>query len=64
MYLELCTPEQMENIYSELGTTKEAVQKDVQDLMDWMEKQPHLPDVRGKFTYLRISVFVTVEIEL
>ncbi|KAK7580462.1 hypothetical protein V9T40_001091 [Parthenolecanium corni] len=48
MYLELCTPEQMENIYSELGTTKEAVQKDVQDLMDWMEKQPHLPDVRDE----------------
>lgn len=57
MYLELCTPEQMENIYSELGTTKEAVQKDVQDLMDWMEKQPHLPDVRGKLTYLRILFF-------
>lgn len=50
MYFEFCTPEQVENIYSELGTNQEAVKKDVQYLMDWMEKQPHLPNVRGKFT--------------
>lgn len=58
MYFEFCTPEQVESIYSELGTTKDAVEKDVRYLIDWMEKQPHLPDVRGEYSFLEFKYMV------
>lgn len=47
--LELVQPtkSQLDFIYGELNTTTEAVRKGVQTLIEWLEKQPHLPSVKG-----------------
>jgi len=48
MYLEQCTADQRSKIYNEFNLTEETVQRDVQTLMEWLEKQPHLPNVKGE----------------
>lgn len=47
-YLELCTEEQIDDFYAEFGATRETMHRDVQYLKEWLEKQPHLPNVKGK----------------
>ncbi|XKL69123.1 hypothetical protein PGB90_006892 [Kerria lacca] len=44
-YLHGLTEEQLNAILSELGATKESLEKDVNNLKKWMEKQSHLPNV-------------------
>lgn len=46
-YLHGLTEEQLNAILSELGATKESLEKDVNNLKKWMEKQSHLPNVAG-----------------
>ncbi len=48
--VELCTKEQLADIFAEFDTNEEFAKKDVRRLMEWLEKQPHLPNVKGKFT--------------
>lgn len=47
MYLEHCTREQLLNIYADYQATEESIKKDVQYLIEWLEKQPHLPKIKG-----------------
>lgn len=47
MYLELCTEEQLADIYSEFGVTEQSLKKDAKYLMEWLEQQPYLPNVKG-----------------
>jgi len=52
MYLEQCTDDQLKKIYEEFNATEETVQRDVKTLIEWLEKQPHLPNVKGQYMYL------------
>lgn len=54
MYLEKFTQQQQENLYKELNITEESLQRDVNYLIDWMGKQPHLPKVKGKPTIYKL----------
>lgn len=51
--LELVQPTklQFDFIYGELNTTPEAVRRDVHTLMEWLEKQPHLPNIKGRYRF-------------
>lgn len=51
MFLEHCTPEQLKQIYEDLHATEESIKNDVQYLIEWMDKQPHLPKIKGKFLF-------------
>lgn len=48
MYLEQFTKEQQKKFYEELSITEESLERDVNYLIEWLEKQPHLPKVKGK----------------
>lgn len=48
MYLEHCTREQLLDIYADYQATEESIKKDVQYLIEWLEKQPHLPKIKGR----------------
>jgi len=48
MYLILPTEQQRENARSEFKATVQTVKQDVQLLIDWITKQPHLPTITGK----------------
>jgi len=45
--LMLPTPEMLKEIYQDLGMTEEKIVVDVQTIMEWMRKQPHLPNPDG-----------------
>ncbi|KAK7580467.1 hypothetical protein V9T40_001096 [Parthenolecanium corni] len=45
-YLEPITKEKLKIIYDEFGATEESLKNDVNILMEWLEKQPHLPNVK------------------
>ncbi len=47
MYFEKITENQVKNIYNEINITEESLKRDVKYLMEWMEKEPHLPNVKG-----------------
>lgn len=49
MYLEQFAKEQQKEFYKEFNITEESLERDVNYLIEWMEKQPHLPNVQGKF---------------
>ncbi len=49
MYLQSLTEEQINKIYKQYNTDSKKLKEDVNDLMEWMEKQPHLPPVKGEF---------------
>ncbi|XP_050540546.1 uncharacterized protein LOC126905141 isoform X2 [Daktulosphaira vitifoliae] len=40
------TPQQMSEVYAELGTTEEKINNDVGFILEWCQKQPHLPDLQ------------------
>ncbi|XP_065201041.1 alpha-tocopherol transfer protein-like [Planococcus citri] len=42
------TESQLNFIYGELNTTPEAIRRDVCSLMEWLKKQPHLPNVEDE----------------
>lgn len=48
MYLKFTNDEQKKGIYEDINATEESLKKDAQCLMEWMEKQPHLPNVKGQ----------------
>ncbi|KAK7571844.1 hypothetical protein V9T40_014316 [Parthenolecanium corni] len=45
--IEFPSDEDLVDIYAEFNATKETVKRDVKYLMEWLEKQPHLPNVKG-----------------
>ncbi len=47
MYLEYINEEQRQSQYLELETTEEIILKGTKHLIEWLEKQPHLPNVKG-----------------
>ncbi len=47
MYFKKCTDSQRKNIYDEINITEESLKRDVKYLMEWLEMQPHLPNVKG-----------------
>ncbi|XKL68333.1 hypothetical protein PGB90_003824 [Kerria lacca] len=48
MYLQLATKEQTENVRKEFNASEESIEADVQYLIQWMQKQPHLPKLTDK----------------
>lgn len=48
MYLQLATKEQTENVRKEFNASEESIEADVQYLIQWMQKQPHLPKLTGE----------------
>ncbi|KAK7580471.1 hypothetical protein V9T40_001100 [Parthenolecanium corni] len=42
-----CTDDQIKEFYLEFGGTEESVDRDVKYLIEWLEKQPHLPSIKG-----------------
>ncbi len=47
MFLERCSDDQRKKIYEEINITEESLKQDVRYLIEWLEKQPHLPAVKG-----------------
>ncbi|XP_050534116.1 clavesin-2-like isoform X5 [Daktulosphaira vitifoliae] len=47
-FLTLASQIQVEEIYAELGTTEEKIKYDVETIMEWSRKQPHLPNLEGQ----------------
>ncbi|XKL68337.1 hypothetical protein PGB90_003828 [Kerria lacca] len=45
LVLQQPSKELTESIYGEFNTTPDAVRRDAKTLMEWLEKQPHLPNV-------------------
>lgn len=45
----LPTVDMMTSIYKDLGMTEHKSSVDVKTLMEWMSKQPHLPNPEGNF---------------
>lgn len=41
----------LEKYYQQLGVTPESLQRDVETLREWLQKQPHLPDRIGTTMY-------------
>jgi len=56
MHIEQCTDVQLKKIYEEFNATEETVRRDVKTLMEWLEKQPHLPNVRGQWVSESYSI--------
>lgn len=46
--LILPTPDELNEIYRELGTSEGMIDTDVKTVAEWIRKQPHLPDAAGK----------------
>ncbi len=46
--LELCTKEQLEKIYKEINLTPSSAKYNITHIQEWLQKQPHLPDIQGK----------------
>lgn len=45
--LVLPTPDELNEIYRELGTSADKIDADAKTVAEWMRKQPHLPDPEG-----------------
>lgn len=58
--LVLPTPDKMNEILQELGTSEAKIDVDVKTVAEWMRKQPHLPDPEGKVRRLRSISAVVV----
>lgn len=58
MYLELRTEVQFREFFAEFGATEESVRRDVHHLIEWMEKQPHLPNVKGEYREMRPLLYL------
>jgi hypothetical protein len=41
-------PDQLKKIFQDIGTTEEKIDVEVKTLVEWMRKQPHLPNPDGK----------------
>ncbi|XP_050521608.1 alpha-tocopherol transfer protein-like isoform X2 [Daktulosphaira vitifoliae] len=44
-YLTLPTTKQVAEIYAEINTTEDKIDKDVELLLEWVRKQPHMPNL-------------------
>lgn len=44
--------EKLHEIYNDLGMSEDKIDVDVKTIVEWMRKQPHLPDPGGKFVRL------------
>lgn len=58
--LVLPTPDELNEIYRELGTSEHSVNADVKTIAEWMRKQPHLPDPEGKVRRTRRRLIVVI----
>ncbi|XP_050534111.1 alpha-tocopherol transfer protein-like isoform X1 [Daktulosphaira vitifoliae] len=47
-FLTLASQIQVEEIYAELGTTEEKIKNDIEAIMEWTRKQPHLPNLEDQ----------------
>ncbi len=47
MYFQGFTKEELNEIYKDVNATQESIKNDVEYLMEWMQKQPHLPKIEG-----------------
>ncbi len=49
--MEELSEEVRRNIYAEFNATEDSIKKDVEYLMQWLQQQPHLPNVKGEVRY-------------
>lgn len=47
--LEFPSNQDLIDLYAEFDATKESVKRDVNYLMEWLQKQPHLPNIKGEY---------------
>lgn len=47
-YLEFSTEKQLQELYSIFNVTEASLQRDIKTLIEWLEKHPYLPKVKGK----------------
>lgn len=48
--------DKMNEIYRDLGMSEDKIDSDVSTIMEWMRKQAHLPDPKGKLSYCKYNV--------
>jgi len=47
--LILPTPDKLNEMYQELGISRDKIDDEVNAISEWMRKQPHLPNPESKF---------------
>lgn len=48
-YFEPLTESQKQMIYKEFNITEKSVHEDVKHIVEWFERQPHLPNITGEY---------------
>lgn len=48
-YFEPLTEAQKIIIYKEFNITDESIKEDVKHIIEWLERQPHLPNITGRY---------------
>lgn len=48
--IEFPSNQDLIDLYAEFDATRESVKRDVTYLMEWLQKQPHLPNIKGKYS--------------
>lgn len=50
-YFEPLTENQVQTIYKEFNMTDKSIKEDVKHIIEWFERQPHLPNITGEYIF-------------